>query len=120
MVYNTELNALIDRLKNDDKDYENVNPGSWGLTAYLKTLIDNNQLQDSAAIGSAKKAVTDGVSLLSDAQLKAIALDMLNNDLYMKECPNCFEIIAWGDMRIALFEGQCYHCVYQQEKIEQE
>lgn len=122
MVSNQKLNSLIDRLKNDASDYEGINPHSWGLNDYLKQLLNDDNLVNDAAIGSAKKAVTEDINSLSDAQIKALALDMLNNDVYMAECRNewCGERIAWGDMNIALDEGQCYHCVNRQEKIDRE
>ncbi|MFL0361821.1 hypothetical protein ACH0BF_02230 [Pseudobacillus sp. 179-B 2D1 NHS] len=122
MVSNQELDSLIERLKSDSSDREGTSPHSWGLSGYLKQLLNDDNLVNDAAIGSAKKAVASGINSLSDAQLKALALDMLKNDTYMAECPNdwCGERIAWGDMNIALWEGQCYHCVNRQEKIERE
>ncbi|MEE3952756.1 hypothetical protein [Peribacillus frigoritolerans] len=122
MVTNLELNSLIERLNNDASDVEGISPYSWGLNDYLKQLLNDDNLVNDAAIGSAKKAVTSGINSLSDAQLKALALDMLNNNTYMEECPNdwCGERIAWGDMNTAIWEGQCYHCVNRQEKIERE
>lgn len=118
----TEVTDLIQRFKNDDDDYEGVNPYSWGLTDYLKTLLDDGNLTHEAAIGSAKKAVEEGISSLSDNQLKALALDMLYNDTYMPRCLNegCGESIAWGDMWTAIWEGMCYHCVNRKGKIARE
>ncbi|MCM2535192.1 hypothetical protein NDK43_26130 [Neobacillus pocheonensis] len=122
MVSSQELNSLMERLKNDASDVEGISPHSWGLNDYLKQLLKDDNLVNDAAIGSAKKAVSAGIHSLSDAQLKALALDMLNNEVYMAECPNewCGERIAWGDMNSALWEGQCYHCVNRQEKIDRE
>lgn len=122
MVNNLEINSLIDRLKGDASDYKGDNAHSWGLDSYLEQLCEDGLLVHPAAIGSAKQAVEKGIDSLSDSQLKALALDMLNNNLYMEKCPNghCGEKIAWGNMNIALWEGQCYHCVNQQEKIEHE
>ena len=116
------LNALINRLKGDSSDYRSDNAGSWGLNDYLQTLIKDGNLSNSAALGSAKRAIDQGFSSLTDDQIKAIALEMLNNDVYMAKCPNewCGEVIAWGDMNIALHEGQCYHCVNSEASIERQ
>jgi hypothetical protein len=117
-----EIELLTERLKNDSSDYKGENPHSWGLNEYLKQLLEEGNLNHDAAIGSAKRASEEGVNSLSEAQLKAIALDMLKSDTYMEECPNdwCGEKIAWGDMSTALWEGQCYHCVNRQEKMDRE
>lgn len=122
MATTTEVNDLIERLMNDAADHEGVNPYSWGLTDYLKTLLEDGNLTHEAAIGSAKRASEEGISSLSDNQIKAIALDMLKNDTYMPACLNegCSESIAWGDMWTAIWEGQCYHCVNRKEKIARE
>lgn len=122
MVTNEELNSLIARLKSDDSDHEGANPHSWGLNGYLKQLLKDENLSNAAAVGSARKAIKEGIYSLSEAQLKALALEMLNNDVYMAKCPNdwCGESIAWGDMDTARYEGQCYHCVNRQEKIDRE
>ncbi|MEC0250548.1 hypothetical protein [Bacillus halotolerans] len=122
MVSKLEIDSLVERLKSDASDHKGEDAHSWGLYGYLKQLLEDNVLSHPAAIGSAKRAVTEDINSLSDAQLKALALDMSNNDLYMDKCPNewCGEEIAWGDMSLALWEGQCYHCVNQQEKVEHE
>ncbi|WP_231607568.1 hypothetical protein [Fictibacillus sp. 18YEL24] len=88
MATDQELNSLIQRLKSDDSDNEGVSPYSWGLQDYLSQLIKAQNLVDDAAIGSAKRAVAEGINSLSDPQLKALALEMLNNDIYMPVCPN--------------------------------
>lgn len=116
MVNKLELDSLIERLKRDDNDHEQ------DLGGYLKLLIEENRLDNDAAIGSAKKAVEEGIYSLSKAQLRAIALEMLNKGEYIESCPNewCREKIDWSDMDFTLFHGQCSHCNYQQEKIEAE
>ncbi|MDA2257672.1 hypothetical protein PDN66_22435 [Bacillus cereus] len=121
-VSDNSLNALIKRLKDDSSDYMNENAGSWGLDDYLQTLIRDGNLSDSAALGSAKQAIDQGFSSLTDKQIRAIALEMLSNDVYMAKCRNewCGEIIAWGDMSIALDEGQCYHCVNAEASLERQ
>lgn len=118
MATSRELELLVERLKNDASDYEGTSPYSWGLSEYLKQLLDNDSLLNDAAIGSSKKAVSEGINTLSHMQLKAIALDMLTNNTYIEKCPNewCRETISWGDMDLALWEGQCYHCVNNEEK----
>ncbi|PHG14139.1 hypothetical protein COI63_09100 [Bacillus toyonensis] len=98
MVTDTELTLLIERLKSDASDYEGVNHGSHGLYEYLQELLDSENLQHEAAIGSAKRAINEDISSLSTAQLKSLALDMLINDTYIQECPNDGNIIAWSDM----------------------
>ncbi|MEC1687469.1 hypothetical protein ACL9SS_09435 [Bacillus subtilis] len=122
MVSKLEIDSLVERLKSDASDHKGEDAHSWGLYGYLEQILEDDVLIHPAAIGSAKQAVDKGLNSLSDAQLKALALDMLENNLYMEECPNewCGEKIAWGDMSIALWEGQCYHCVNQQEKVENE
>ncbi|WP_440619583.1 hypothetical protein [Bacillus subtilis] len=122
MVSKLEIDSLVERLKSDASNRKGEDAHSWGLYDYLEQILKDDVLSHPAAIGSAKQAVNEGINSLSDAQLKALALDMLDNDLYMEECPNewCGEKIAWGDMSAALEEGQCSTCVYQQEKIEQE
>ncbi|MFS0882543.1 hypothetical protein [Metabacillus niabensis] len=122
MITKLELNSLIDRLKSDGSDDKGENPYSWGLNDYFKQLLQDGNLTNNAAIGSAKRAIESGINSLSDAQVRALALDMLNNDVYMEKCPNewCDERIAWGDMDMALYQGQCYRCVNRQEKIERE
>ncbi|MDA2146970.1 MULTISPECIES: hypothetical protein [unclassified Bacillus cereus group] len=118
-VSDNSLYELIERLKSDGSDYRSENAHSWGLTDYLETLIKDGNLSDPAALGSAKQAIDQGVSSLTDNQIRAVALEMLNNDVYMDKCPNewCGEVIAWGDMNIALHEGQCYHCVNREASI---
>lgn len=120
MVTNQKLDSLIKRLKNDASDGEGVSAHSWGLDDYLSQLLKDDNLSNDAAIGSAKKAVAEGIHTLSDAQLKALALDMLSNDTYMERCPNewCGESIAWGDMNIAYDAGECYHCVNRRDAID--
>ena len=121
MATNTELNSLVERLRNDSGDREG-NPHSWGLAEYLEELINDGNLDEEEAVGSAKQAISQGFNSLTERQLKEIAENMLKNMVYMEECPNewCGERIAWGDMHIALDEGKCYHCVNQEEAREQD
>lgn len=122
VITKTDIDSLIYRLKSDASDYKNENSHSHGLMDYLEELLNDGNLSEEAAIGSVKRAISDGFSSLSDAQVRAIALDLLNNDTYMDKCPNewCEERITWSDMSIALYEGQCCHCEYVQEKHERE
>ncbi|MFB8735704.1 hypothetical protein ACEQPO_24435 [Bacillus sp. SL00103] len=59
------------------------------------------------------------VLLHYEGQFKALALDLMDNHLFVGECPNewCGNKIAWGDMNIAREAGQCYHCVNQEERL---
>lgn len=120
MVTDKELNSLIERLKSDASDYKGDNPGSHGLHEYLQELLDSENLHHEAAIGSAKRAINEGISSLSEAQLRSLALDMLTHDTYMEKCPNDGNIIAWADMTTALYEGKCCHCTYIEEEIKYE
>ncbi|CAI8740246.1 hypothetical protein COM13_12625 [Bacillus pseudomycoides] len=117
MASEKSLYTLIQRLKSDASDYRGENGHSHGLLEYLEQLIKDGNLFEPAAVGSAKQAIDQGFSSLSDNQIRAIALEMLNNDVYMSKCPNgyCGETISWEDMGIALYEGQCYHCVNREE-----
>lgn len=117
MVTNTELGLLIERLKSDASDYKNENPGSDGLYDYLEELVKSENLIHPAAIGAAKLAIDKDISALSESQLKALGLDMLNNDMYMSECPNDGNIIAWSEMSTALYERQCSFCEHREQKI---
>ncbi|HDX9577678.1 TPA: hypothetical protein ROX88_001175 [Bacillus pseudomycoides] len=112
MIQQKELNLLIERLKQDEE----------GLCDYLTEVLEDGNFTQEAAIGSAKQAINQGISSLSDKQLRAIAIDMLENQVYMGECLNpwCGERIEWGDMSIALDEGQCCHCTIIEEKHEKE
>lgn len=114
-----DVNILIERLKRDARDHEGISPHSHGLLSYLKQILEDGNLTHEAAIGSAKQAISNGIDTLTEPQLKAIAIDMLNNKVYMSECPNewCREKISWEDMGIALWEGQCSFCNYREEKI---
>mgnify|MGYP001053941481 CR=1 FL=1 len=116
------VDLLVERLKSDASDYRNENGHSHGLLEYLEQLVKDCNLCESAAVGSAKQAIDRGFSSLSDNQIRAIALEMLNNDVYMSKCPNdcCGETISWEDMGIALYEGQCYHCVNREEAFNRE
>ncbi|MCY7733843.1 hypothetical protein MHZ96_09550 [Bacillus safensis] len=116
----TDVDKLYKRLKSDAKDYEGDNDHSLGLQDYLKELLSKDVLNHEVAKGVAKKAVNEGIELLSDAQYKALAFELLESNLYMVNCPRCGETINWGDMDIALWEGKCSTCVYQEEKIERE
>ncbi|MCY7619848.1 hypothetical protein MH116_18560 [Bacillus pumilus] len=122
MIDNSSVNLLFKRLKSDANDDRNENDFSWGLSDYFSDLLKDGLLMDEAAIGSAKQGVGQGFGSLSDRQLKALARDLIDNQLFMSECPNewCENQIAWGDMNIAIWEGQCYHCVNQEEKYERE
>lgn len=112
MVTKTQLNALTERFQSDARDYEGVDSHSHGLIDYLKDLIDDGLLVNDAAIGSAKRAVVEGMESLSESQIRALALDMLNNDTYLSECELCLGKIAWSDMVNAIREddGKCSDC----------
>ena len=114
-----DVTYLVDRLKNDAQDFEGISPHSHGLIDYLKQILKDGNLTHEVAIGSAKKAISNGIDTLTEPQLKSIAIDMLNNEVYMPACPNewCGEKISWEDMEIALWEGQCSSCNYREEKI---
>ncbi|MCS1382707.1 hypothetical protein NXZ75_10935 [Lysinibacillus sphaericus] len=118
MIPSKKVNDLIERLINDAADRKGSNQGSYGLYQYLEDALNNANFTNDAAIGSIKQALKQGISSLSGKQLKAIALDMLNNEIYMEKCPNgyCGETIAWEDMSTALWEGQCCHCCNVQDK----
>ncbi|MGE6849653.1 hypothetical protein ACQKGB_21490 [Bacillus tropicus] len=117
MITSAELDSLIERLKSDASDYKNENPGSHGLYEYLKELVETENLIHPAAIGAAKVAIDKDISALSEAQLKALGLDIIKNDMYMSECPNDGNIIVWSDMSTALYEGHCSDCEYREQKI---
>lgn len=104
---------LIERFKNDENNE---------VAIHLKTLIEQENLNTPAAKGSALQAIDKGIYTLSEAQLNALALEMIKNGVYMAKCPNewCGETIQWGDMDFALYDGQCCHCKYVQEKHERE
>ncbi|WP_243527035.1 hypothetical protein [Bacillus pseudomycoides] len=121
-VSDSSLYELIERLKSDSSDYRNENAHSHGLIGYLESLIRDGIFVELAAIGSAKQAISKGFSTLSDNQIRAIALEMLQNEVYMEECPNewCGEGIPWEYMGIALDEGQCYHCVNREASLERQ
>ncbi|MGG0001061.1 hypothetical protein ABEW02_01885 [Bacillus safensis] len=114
----TDVDKLYERLKIDAKDYEGGN--DYRLQDYLKELLTKDVLNHDVAKGVASKAVNEGIELLSDAQLKALAMELIKSNLYMEFCPWCVDKIDWSDMDIALWEGKCPHCVYQEEKIEHE
>lgn len=106
-VSDSSLYELIERLKSDSSDYRDENVHSHGLIGYLESLIRGGIFVELAAIGSAKQAISKGFLTLSDNQIRAIALEILQNEVYMEECPNewCCEGISWEDMGIALDEG---------------
>lgn len=108
-----DVKDLVQRFKNDENDEAAI---------HLKKLIDQKNLDTPAAKGSALQAIDKGIDSLSDAQLNALALEMINNDVYMGVCPNewCPNVIEWEDMDIALYDGQCYHCRLDEEKHERE
>ncbi|MCA1002808.1 hypothetical protein LCM01_20635 [Bacillus thuringiensis] len=110
MILKKELTLLIERLKKDED----------GLHEYLTEVLEEGNFTQEAAIGSTKQAIDHGISSLNDTQLRTIAIDMLENDVYMEECPNpwCGSKIEWGDMGMALYEGQCCECKLVEEKHE--
>ncbi|MCY9070449.1 hypothetical protein MOE65_08305 [Bacillus inaquosorum] len=69
MVSKLEIDSLVERLKSDASDHKGEDAHSWGLYGYLKQLLEDNVLSHPAAIGSAKRAVTEDINSLSDAQL---------------------------------------------------
>lgn len=58
------------------------------LNRFAHLLLDSENLINKVAIGSSKKAISDGINTLSQAQIKVIAIAILNNDMYMEKCPN--------------------------------
>ena len=115
-MFKNKVNDLVERLIYDASDRDGSNSGSRGLYRYLQDV--HTDFTNDAAIGSAKQAIAQGISTLSEKQLRAIAIDMLNDKVYMESCPNssCDETIAWEDMRESLWEGQCYHCCSLEER----
>ncbi|WP_144470525.1 hypothetical protein [Bacillus pumilus] len=122
MIDYTRVNLLLERLKSDANDDRSENDFSWGHSDYFSELLEVRLLMDPAAVGSARQGIDHGFASLSEGQFKALALDLMDNHLFVGECPNewCGNKIAWGDMNIAREAGQCYHCVNQEEKIERE
>ncbi|WP_339213576.1 hypothetical protein [Solibacillus sp. FSL W8-0372] len=119
MINSVEVDSLVQRLKDDYEDYEGLQDYSHGLLNYLKELLEDGNLAHEAAIGSAKLAITQGIGALTELQLKAIALDMLKNDVYLPKCPNdwCSNLVSWSDMSTAIYDGNCCECQTREERI---
>ncbi|WP_433775169.1 hypothetical protein [Bacillus wiedmannii] len=106
MVKDMELDSLIKRLKEDASNSE-----SDDLHSYLAELLETGNLTNPAAIGSSILAIDKGLSVLSEAQLKSIALDIYNNGLYLEECPIGSEKIEWAVMYVSATDlGCCPDC----------
>ncbi|WP_427110458.1 hypothetical protein [Lysinibacillus xylanilyticus] len=115
-MFKNQIKEIVERLKYDASDRDGSNSNSRGLYQYLKDV--HVDFTNDAAIGSAKQAIAQGISSLSERQLITIAIEMRNNEVYIGECPNsyCGETIDWEDMNDAIFEEQCSYCCYIEDK----
>lgn len=112
------VNEIFLELKSslDSNGFDDI--GTKGsVWEYLKQLLENGALEHDAAEGSAKSAVAGNG--LTDKQIRAIALEVYNNDLIYLACPRCLssDYLFWDDMLEHVYKGQCHECDRIDEKI---
>ncbi|MFB0635304.1 hypothetical protein ACEPP6_08395 [Bacillus rugosus] len=88
---------------------------------YLKEVLDNELIQDSAALGIARQILKQGAENLTEKQWYVFLKHGVGEVNYVSQCRRDYEKIPWEEMLGAVYiyeDGLCSYCRHKEEKGE--